>query len=118
MLIGYSGVPQPKGIGNYIDDEGIVRLDDGTMVSAAIEEPIIGSSTGTALECDPNAAYPPGSVCWGVQQAVNANEIIKTMVPAGTAAPKPCMGKPVFKGVSNCVVAGAAALALFLMMRD
>lgn len=77
-------------------------------------DPVIASATTTELMCDPNAAYPTGSVCWGVQQAVDA----KALASQG-AVTKPCLGTPILKGVSNCTLLGvAAAIAVVMMTRD
>lgn len=109
------------GLGTYTDSEGIVRNDDGSMVTGD-STTIDMTSTGTALACDPDAAYPVGSVCWGIQQGIDAKAILQTMTgPAAASNPttiKPCMGVPVFKGVSNCLLAGAAAVIALMALKD
>lgn len=119
MLLGYSGVPLPKGIGNYVTDDGVIRDDNGNPVVAMEEGGILTSSTVFDPHCDPNAAYPVGSVCWGIQQGIDAKAILQTMTGTGTPAAKPCLGTPIVKGISNCTLAiGAAAFALFLFAQN
>lgn len=112
MLLGYTG-----GLGTYSDGNGHYYDDAGRLLTPVEDTtPVIASGSITELGCNPNAAYPAGSMCWGIQQGINANEILKTMAPA---AAKPCMGTPVVKGISNCTLAaGAAAFALFMFMQN